>query len=76
MKCLFDALITGISTPSVDGLELLRFAKTVDADLPVVLMTGAPDLETAAQAIELSALQYLHLRLVDRRTPQAPSKRP
>ncbi len=55
----FDALITDISTPGVDGLELLRFAKTVDADLPVVLMTGAPDLETAAQAIELGAFQYL-----------------
>jgi EAL domain-containing protein (putative c-di-GMP-specific phosphodiesterase class I)/ActR/RegA family two-component response regulator len=55
----FDALITDISTPGVDGLELLRFAKTVDVDLPVVLMTGAPDLETAAEAIELGAFQYL-----------------
>ncbi|HVY44961.1 MAG TPA: EAL domain-containing protein [Minicystis sp.] len=55
----FDAVVTDISTPGVDGLELLRFAKTVDADLPVVLMTGAPDLETASQAIEHGAFQYL-----------------
>jgi EAL domain-containing protein (putative c-di-GMP-specific phosphodiesterase class I) len=55
----FDAVVTDISTPGVDGLELLRFAKHVDEELPVVLMTGAPDLDTAARAIELGASQYL-----------------
>lgn len=55
----FDAVLTEVFLPALSGLELLRYAKEHDADLPVLLMTAAPDVETAAQAVELGAFQYL-----------------
>ncbi len=55
----FDAVLSEVFLPALSGIELLRYAKEHDMDLPVILMTGAPDVETAAQAVELGAFQYL-----------------
>lgn len=55
----FDAVLSDVIARSVGGLELLRFVREHDADLPILLMTGAPDVETAAQAVEHGAFQYL-----------------
>jgi EAL domain-containing protein (putative c-di-GMP-specific phosphodiesterase class I) len=41
------------------GTELLGVLRSYGCDLPVVLMTGAPSLETARDAVELGAVQYL-----------------
>jgi EAL domain-containing protein (putative c-di-GMP-specific phosphodiesterase class I) len=43
----------------MSGLELLRFVREQHGELPVLLMTGAPDVEQAAQAVEHGAFQYL-----------------
>ena len=51
----FDAVLSEVFLPALSGIELLRYAKEHDADLPVLLMTGAPDIETASQAVELGA---------------------
>ena len=45
--------------PGVSGVDLLRLVRKHDLDVPVVLMTADPRLETALQAVELGALQYL-----------------
>ncbi len=55
----FDAVLADIGARSMDGLELLRFVREQDTSLPVLLMTGAPDVEQAAQAVEHGAFQYL-----------------
>jgi len=55
----FDAVLTDIASRALDGLELLRFVREQHGDLPVLLMTGAPDVEQAAQAVEHGAFQYL-----------------
>jgi EAL domain-containing protein (putative c-di-GMP-specific phosphodiesterase class I) len=55
----FDAVVSDINPKSMTGIELLRYARENDPSLPVLLMTGAPDVETAAQAIEHGAFQYL-----------------
>src|SRR4051812_27542415 len=55
----YDAVLTDISMPRVSGIELLRAVRERDADVPIVLMTGGPDLETALQAIEHGAFRYL-----------------
>jgi EAL domain-containing protein (putative c-di-GMP-specific phosphodiesterase class I) len=55
----FDAVLSDIQMPDTDGIELLRGVREHDADLPVVLITGTPTLQTAIDAIERGALLYL-----------------
>ncbi len=55
----FDVLLSDVHLDGMDGVELLRRVREHDLDLPVILMTGAPSLETAVKAIEHGALRYL-----------------
>jgi EAL domain-containing protein (putative c-di-GMP-specific phosphodiesterase class I)/CheY-like chemotaxis protein len=59
-----DVVLTDISMPGCDGLEVMRAAHKLDPDLPVLFMTGMPTVETAVQALELGAYRYL-LKPVD-----------
>jgi EAL domain-containing protein (putative c-di-GMP-specific phosphodiesterase class I)/CheY-like chemotaxis protein len=54
-----DCIVSDIAMPGADGLELLRSVRETDLDLPVILMTGYPDVETAAKAAEYGAFRYL-----------------
>jgi EAL domain-containing protein (putative c-di-GMP-specific phosphodiesterase class I) len=54
-----EAVLSDISMPKMSGLELLKILRTHDTDLPVVLLTGLPALESAVQAIELGAYKYV-----------------
>jgi EAL domain-containing protein (putative c-di-GMP-specific phosphodiesterase class I) len=55
----FDAIVSDISMPGMNGLQLLRAARDRDLDVPVLLVTGAPAVETAVEALEFGAFQYL-----------------
>jgi EAL domain-containing protein (putative c-di-GMP-specific phosphodiesterase class I) len=55
----FDVVLSDIDMPRLGGLGLLERIRAHDVDLPVVLITGAPSLETAMAAIEHGALRYL-----------------
>jgi EAL domain-containing protein (putative c-di-GMP-specific phosphodiesterase class I)/ActR/RegA family two-component response regulator len=54
-----DVVLSDIQMPGMSGVELLRAVRERDLDLPVVLMTGHPTVETAARAVEHGALRYL-----------------
>jgi EAL domain-containing protein (putative c-di-GMP-specific phosphodiesterase class I)/CheY-like chemotaxis protein len=55
----FDVVLSDIEMPGLNGIQLLRIARAIDADLPLVLVTGSPAVETAIAALELGALRYL-----------------
>ncbi len=55
----FEVVLSDISMPGMDGVEMLRQVRALDFDLPVILLTGQPRLETAIQAVESGALRYL-----------------
>jgi EAL domain-containing protein (putative c-di-GMP-specific phosphodiesterase class I) len=55
----FDGVISDIRMPGISGIELLRQVRERDLLVPVILMTGDANVETAAQAVDLGALQYL-----------------
>lgn len=52
-------VVSDVTMPEMSGIELLRMIRQHDPDLPVVLVTGQPDLKTAAEAIEYGAFMYL-----------------
>ncbi len=54
-----DVVLSDIHMPDGDGLELLRSVRRVDLDIPVILMSGKPDVATAATALEFGAFRYL-----------------
>ncbi len=54
-----SVVLSDIGMPGMSGLELLGAARELDPDLPFVLITGAPSLETATKAIERGVFRYL-----------------
>jgi EAL domain-containing protein (putative c-di-GMP-specific phosphodiesterase class I) len=54
-----DVIVSDIAMPDMNGIQLLRAVRASDLDVPVLLMTGNPAVETSIQAIELGALRYL-----------------
>jgi EAL domain-containing protein (putative c-di-GMP-specific phosphodiesterase class I) len=55
----FDIVVSDIQMPGMSGVDLLRIVRAYDLDVPVILMTGDPTVETAMEAVALGALQYL-----------------
>ena len=55
----FDVILSDISMPGLSGLDFLRAVRGNDLDVPVVLMTGAPDMASAIRAVEYGAFRYL-----------------
>ncbi len=55
----FDTAITDIKMPGVDGLDLLSGLKEIDPGLPVIIMTGFPSQQSAIEAVNRGAFQYL-----------------
>jgi len=55
----FDVMVSDIQMPGITGLRLLRAVRDRDLDLPVVLVTGAPDVESATDAVQYGAFRYL-----------------
>lgn len=55
----FDAVISDILMPLMDGLELLVQIKTDHPDLPVILITGASGQFTGKQALEAGAEDFI-----------------
>ena len=57
--CSYDAIVSDITMPEMSGLAFLRSVREHDLDVPVILMTGGPAIESAMQALEHGALRYL-----------------
>ena len=55
----FDVMVSDVQMPGTSGLVLLRAVRDRDLDIPVVLVTGNPNVESAVAAVEYGAFQYL-----------------
>lgn len=54
-----DAVVTDLSMPNIDGIDVLRASQRLDPSRPVILMTGFGAIDSALQAFEVGAYQYL-----------------
>jgi two-component system, NtrC family, response regulator HydG len=55
----FDAVITDLQMPGMDGLELIDEIRQRDEQLPVIFMTAYGTIETAVEAMKLGAYDYI-----------------
>ena len=55
----FDALLTDLSLPGMNGIELLRAALRLDGLLAVVVMTGFGSIDTAVEAMKSGASDFI-----------------
>ena len=58
-KQTFDAIVSDLDMPGMNGIALLRKIRELDPDVPVTLFTGGPTLESAMEAAELGVVKYL-----------------
>lgn len=54
-----DLIISDINMPRLSGLKMVASLRQADDQLPVVFVTGAPQLSDAMKAMELGAFRYL-----------------
>lgn len=55
----FDVLLTDLMMPELDGISLLREAMTIDPHLIGIIMTGQGTIQTAVDAMQLGAFDYV-----------------
>lgn len=55
----YEAVVTDLRMPGVDGFALLRGVRERDADLPVVVVSGCPETEAPSAALDLGAIEFL-----------------
>lgn len=58
-KKRYDALLTDLRLPERDGIDLLKWVRGKEMQLPVILMTGYADIQTAVMAMKLGAYDYV-----------------
>src|SRR3990172_249841 len=56
---LFEAVITDVRMPKVDGLQVLRMAKEISPETAVIMVTAFSSTETAVEAMKLGAYDYI-----------------
>jgi two-component system C4-dicarboxylate transport response regulator DctD len=52
-------ILSDIRMPNIDGMTLLQTCRDMDADLPVVLMTGHADVQLAVEAMRRGAYDFI-----------------
>jgi signal transduction histidine kinase len=55
----WDVVVTDIVLPGISGVELLKVIRATATDIEVIMMTGEPTTETAAEAVRAGAHDYL-----------------
>jgi two-component system NtrC family response regulator len=54
-----DLILTDMKMPGMDGIELLENIKSVDPDLPVIMMTAYGTVDKAVEAMQKGAYTYV-----------------
>lgn len=55
----FDLIVTDLKMPGMSGIEVLKAVKTLQPDIPVIMITGYATVDTAVEAMKNGAYDYL-----------------
>lgn len=55
----YDLILCDIKMPKMDGVEVLEAVKKIKPEIPVVMISGHGDMETAIQTMRLGAFDYI-----------------
>jgi len=55
----YGLVITDLKMPGMDGIEVLKAVKALQADIPVILITGYASVDTAVEAMKNGASDYI-----------------
>lgn len=55
----FDLILCDIKMPKMDGVEVLEAVKKIKPEIPVVMISGHGDLDTAVNTMRLGAFDYI-----------------
>jgi EAL domain-containing protein (putative c-di-GMP-specific phosphodiesterase class I) len=55
----FDVIVTDLLMPGTSGMQFLRLVRQFDLDIPVIVFTGHPSLDSAIMTLEYGGFRYL-----------------
>ena len=55
----YDLVICDVKMPKVDGIEFLERAKEINADVPVIVISGHGNIDTAVDAVKKGAFDFI-----------------
>jgi DNA-binding NtrC family response regulator len=55
----YDIVLCDIKMPKVDGIEFLEKAKEINGDVPIIMISGHGNIDTAVEAVKKGAFDYI-----------------
>src|ERR1044071_3550776 len=55
----YDVVLCDIKMPKIDGIEFLQRAGESNADIPIIMISGHGNIETAVEAVKTGAYDYI-----------------
>ena len=56
---VYDLVLCDIKMPKLDGIEFLERAREINNDVPIIVISGHGNIDTAVEAVKKGAYDYI-----------------